>query len=71
MTTNPEQASNLDDAVEAFLDAKQKGDDSGNYRALAANVLGHWSVWLHNRDIGGGSSLLLPAPSNSPHRKTD
>jgi site-specific recombinase XerD len=51
MTTNPEQASNLDDAVEAFLDAKQKGEDSGNYRALAANVLSHWNEWLHNRDI--------------------
>ena len=43
-----EQADHLEDAVEGFLDAKQKGNDSGNYRALAANVLGRWSEWLHD-----------------------
>lgn len=56
MTANPEQASDLDVAVEAFLDAKQKGNDSGNYRALAATVCFFiyrlLSKLSHNYDIG-------------------
>ena len=51
MTTKREQASNLDAAVAAFLDAKQKGNDTGNYRRLAENVLGRWSDWLQQRGI--------------------
>ena len=49
MNSNQESASHLDDAIEAFLDAKQKGNDSGNYRTLAENVLGRWKRWLQTR----------------------
>ena len=51
MTAKREQDSDLDAAVAAFLDAKQKGNDSGNYRRLAENVLGRWSDWLQQRGI--------------------
>ena len=39
------------EAIEAFLNAKQKGNDSGNYRRLAENVLGRWNDWLQQRGI--------------------
>jgi integrase len=51
MNSNREPATHLDDAIEAFLDAKQKGNDSGNYRTLAENVLGRWKRWLQTRGI--------------------
>src|SRR5699024_2248003 len=34
-----------------FLDAKQKGNNTGNYRLQAEHVLGSWSKWLRNRGI--------------------
>ncbi|WP_273838371.1 tyrosine-type recombinase/integrase [Halococcus sp. PRR34] len=51
MNADPERGIDFDSAVEAFLDAKQKGNDSGNYRALAENVLGRWSEWLQRRGV--------------------
>ena len=46
-----DRAGSIAEAIEAFLDAKQKGNDSGNYRRLAENVLGRWSEWLQQRGI--------------------
>ncbi len=41
----------ITEAIEAFLAAKQKGNDTGNYRRLAENVLGRWNEWLQQRAI--------------------
>jgi integrase len=51
MTTKPDHSPDLDAAITAFLDAKQKGNETGNYRRQAENVLGQWSDWLHQRGI--------------------
>ncbi|HET7322909.1 MAG TPA: integrase, partial [Halococcus sp.] len=46
-----DRVGSLAEAVEAFLDAKQKGNNTGNYRRLAENVLGRWSEWLQQRGV--------------------
>ncbi|HET7323270.1 MAG TPA: integrase, partial [Halococcus sp.] len=51
MSSKPEHSTDLNAAITAFLDAKQKGNDTGNYRRLAENVLGRWNEWLHQRGV--------------------
>ncbi|HET7324734.1 MAG TPA: tyrosine-type recombinase/integrase [Halococcus sp.] len=46
-----DRVESITETIEAFLDAKQKGNDTGNYRRLAENVLGRWSEWLQQRGI--------------------
>jgi integrase len=46
-----DRVGSLAEVITAFLDAKQKGNDTGNYRRLAENVLGRWSEWLQQRGI--------------------
>jgi len=38
-------------AVERYLEAKAKGQGTGNYRSLAASALGRWQDWLADQDI--------------------
>ena len=51
MTAKREQASDLDAAVVAILDTKQKGNDTGSYHRLAENVLGRWYERFQQRGI--------------------
>ncbi|ADJ16500.1 tyrosine-type recombinase/integrase [Halalkalicoccus jeotgali] len=41
----------LYDGLTQFLEAKAKGDDSGNYRRNAKRVITRWIDWLDQRDI--------------------
>lgn len=50
-TTQPTHDDDLEKSIEAFLNAKQKGNDSGNYRRQAEHVLGVWRQWLESRGV--------------------
>ena len=41
----------LEEGLTQFLEAKAKGDDSGNYRRNAKRVITRWIDWLKQRDI--------------------
>lgn len=47
----------VDDAIEAYLSAKAKGRNAGNYRALGESVLGRWRDWLADRGVTDLSAI--------------
>ena len=55
--TPNERNGDLEASIEAFLDAKQKGNDSGNYRLQAEHVLGTWNEWLQSRGVSDLSDI--------------
>jgi integrase len=50
-------ASSSPTVIDAFLNAKQKGNDTGNYRLQAEHVLSSWNEWLRGRDVTDLSSI--------------
>jgi integrase len=57
MNSKREHPLGLDTAITAFLNAKQKGNDTGNYRLQAEHVLSSWSEWLRGRSVTNLSSI--------------
>ncbi|MDL5363231.1 tyrosine-type recombinase/integrase [Halalkalicoccus sp. NIPERK01] len=47
----------LQEGLTQFLNAKAKGDDSGNYRRNAKRVITRWIDWLAQRDIESSKQL--------------
>lgn len=50
-STTKEGPPTLQEGLTQFLEAKAKGDDSGNYRRNAKRVITRWIDWLAQRDI--------------------
>jgi integrase len=57
MSSKREPSISIDTAITAFLNAKQKGNDTGNYRLQAEHVLSSWSEWLRGRSVTDLSSI--------------
>ena len=57
MSSKREPSISIDTAITAFLNAKQKGNDTGNYRLQAEHVLSSWSEWLRDRGVTNLSSI--------------
>lgn len=56
-TDHEKTASDIEAAIDAFLNAKQKGSGSGNYRLQAEHVLGTWYEWLQSRGVSSLSDV--------------
>ena len=50
-STTTEGPPTLQEGLTQFLEAKAKGDDSGNYRRNAKRVITRWIDWLAQRDM--------------------
>ena len=52
-----ETTSDIEASIDAFLNAKQKGGGTGNYRRQAEHVLGTWYEWLQSRGVSSLSDV--------------